>query len=1379
MPKASYLQTSFLGGRWSPYYQGRADDPRYRTALAECYNSYPLEEGCWTRRPGTRYMAPTRFGAYAVVRKFSFSQATPYTMEFTPGHLRLFSGPGLVTTAVQSLVNSISSASPAVVNTTTPHGLSTGDEVVFAAPNNDVDRYTQGLFNRQFSVTVVDTYNFSLSDCVTGAAFNGSTVTLGAHQFLAQQVLDFATPYTLADLKLGIQVVQSIEGLLNQVVVLNANHPPYKLTLLTAAGSNYAATFSFAAITFLDGPYLNFINDGSQVTPSATSGVITLSIGYTAWSSSTTYAAGVNVLYSGTSYTSLQDNNLNQTPNTSTSYWQANTAPTSINNGLGFLSTDVGRSIRLFSEPLAWTSSTAYVVGNLVKYNGSYWQALVGNTNVPPDTNATDWSIITTAAAWTWGRITVVNSSANITVQLVGGNLLYTNVINTWQLGVYTATNSTYPACGCYHEGRLWLAGAIPNRFDASTTDDIFTFTPTGPDGTLADNNGISETLNSSDVNTIYWMIGNQTGVVCGTQAGEWLVQASALNDPLTPTSIQAHRVTKFGCANIQPVETPLSIVFVPRYARKTIEYIADVYSGKFSGTNIAITAKDLTVAGIAEVAYTQELTPVLWFRMADGSLAGCTYKRESPFGTQPASFSAWHKHALGTGRTVTSIVGGPSQGGNLDTLVMVTYSASTGYYQVELLTDLFDENTPITNAWFVDGATPPVSAYYDTTVNPNVVRLGGYEYLAGQSVDVWGGGLDLGTYTVSATGEVDVPVNVSGSLFNSTYLANLTAQGNVFGFQGLSVTQLQNTPVAPVTATIQAFSASSVGAVNYPVYVNWANNAVYQVAGSGPGGWYRSVLSTGGLSVAAAGTTVYTGGLAGSPVLPGVPANDGYYYCPQTVSNYPAISKLNANSFAFVGQIGTNSAFSGIPYPQQLVPITLGAVNYLIDFPLYSLGAVQGQVWAINLNTQASIGSLATLQGSSTIGCAGPSYYANNQATASVYAASFDNPSVASSGTYGNIYLNRVWLAQSQAGVTTSGYKLLATLAPSQFGPAWAAFTSNPADGLVLDQTDGNVIMHVNLQGGIPWNNGTNYTTGQYVYYSTDGYIYQASQASLNQTPSSSSSYWTRVALQNTFTNTQQLVKINTATGAIMWSFNLGGSTSSFVGTSLSQSRIVNGYTAIITKLNSTDSTLYWINTLTGATVSSQQIYGVTSPSSQAYDGYTGSIVTLVSNYNSAESGAPTPSGSTPTTFGGNMVFYGNPPASVSPYFAPFVVGNTYTSKAQMVIPTGQPETGARNGPGQGKTRRSQEFAANLYNVQGISFGTDFTLGSAGGTLYPANFQTPGGTAYTALQLYSGVYWDKLEDIYSFTSQPTWQVTRPYPATVLSMEVFVSTQDR
>src|SRR5258708_17773150 len=93
MSKSSHVQTSFHGGEWSPFFQGRLDHPKYKTGMNVCRNGYPIEEGAWVRRPGSRLLAPTYKGLPAKIYPVAFEVQNPYEVEFTDSNVRVFNGP--------------------------------------------------------------------------------------------------------------------------------------------------------------------------------------------------------------------------------------------------------------------------------------------------------------------------------------------------------------------------------------------------------------------------------------------------------------------------------------------------------------------------------------------------------------------------------------------------------------------------------------------------------------------------------------------------------------------------------------------------------------------------------------------------------------------------------------------------------------------------------------------------------------------------------------------------------------------------------------------------------------------------------------------------------------------------------------------------------------------------------------------------------------------------------------------------------------------------------------------------------------------------------------------------------------------------------------
>lgn len=1421
MADASFLQTSFLGGEWSAYAQGRADLPDYRTGMNVSFNGLPIEEGAHTRRPGTRFVATTRKGLPATIREFHFSENAPYNMEFTDGHMRLISGSQMVLDSGQQIVISISTADPAVVETGAKHGWATNDEVMFLLPDGATASGATPIQGRQLEIIKVDDTRFSIHDPITGAGIDGSTLALGSMVLGVARVLDFATAYTGGQWS-TVRAIQTE----NNVLLCQGSHQPYLLASLTSANqaNKTFATFSLTPANFLDGPYLDPPLDGSSVTPAGLSGVVALTVNFTAWDAGTTYAVGDSVSFGGIGYLSLSNGNFNNQPDVSPGFWEPQSAGGSI-GAQGFVATDVGRMIRLFSEPANWSTVTAYAVGANVKFNDSYWTAVKANTGKQPDLDVTNWSINPSAAIWTWGRILSINTSISVQFQLVGGPLLYTTPVKTYRMGLFSDTTG-WPKGGCYHEGRFWLFGAQGNRIDSSMSNRPLVFSPTAPDGTVADNNAISAIVEADDVNTIFWASPDHQGILMGTQGGEWLVQASALNDPLTDTSIQAHRVTKYGCANVEPRRTGLSLTVVHRYQRKLLEFVSDAYSGKYSATNLAWRAKRIVKTGIAEIAYQQELAPVVWARLNDGSLAGMTYKRESPFGTQPASFSGWHRHALGSGRVVEAIQSGPSSDGETDSVTLVTNDLGSGIRHIELLTTLFDEETDITQSWFVDDARPPLAADY-IVGTPNVVRLYGYLYAAGKTVQVWGAGLDLGDYVVSATGTIDVPIGAAGGLFTDAYLATLTAQGG-FGEVAVYVnraptgtipTPFQN-GVFEYLPTLPNVTGGTETSICLPDFDN--NRAFFIKTGNGAHDGIRSFnLTTGAQQAEMVANTLPVGSqFVNDPMTIG---GDGNLYFYSSSSNSGILRKVAGNGLTLLGSFGADSSnfdtnVTRLATPYTLCPLTVG--THFIISNAANHGPLGGsEVSVINTDTMTWTGFKFTLDEDRSTAVRGPNFISGAHKAGTVYvlgrAASSLGYSTKPLGLYSLTVDDTAAATTNGTGISTNS---IGKINSTDIDPAWTHFFT--VSGLSYDATDGNVIGCAHIQIAPTWSAG-----GSYVHYdavvASDGHVWGALLAS-GPTPNNADPvlawavgttyanhdiikasdghwyqstgngnvghnpvgdagvHWTDIGIvwvdrgaSNAWTHSDYFFKLSVATGAVLWATPVNAISGS-ADLNLNRNRILNSRLAYLSPTPITGNyQLYFFNTATGAVISQTPIIGVALSGGEVTDDVTGRFTAYVTY--TTGGGAPPPVLPTTGSFTNDWASFPGAGGIVptTPYLAPFVAGYTYTTQGQILRPIAPQEAGAQNGPALGKTRREHMFAALVHKTQGIKFGTDFAH------MRSAMFTTPGGTPYTVLQLYSDIWQDTLDDDYGFDGMIAWQITRPYPATVLAIEPFLHTQDR
>lgn len=791
MPANSTVhQANFLGGEWSPNAQGRIDKPEYKTAMAVCRNGFPLEEGAWERRSGTKALGKVWGGGYAKLVPFAFEQAAPYTMEISVAGIRFWAplttvggntfaaDYRLVPLNFQANVVTVSTATPAVVQISGATGAgSSFGQYQFIFSSAVPATFAPLLRNTAFNFTPIDATHFSLQDSTTGVNVDGSTLGWGtgptSGTVTVVETAAISSQWTLAQLP-SIRKVQAEQI----AILLQGSVQPFGIRAVTLPTATTPASFNAYSVGFVDGPYLDPPLDGATITLTYV-GTVPSPHGR---------PGGVGTSGAGTRWTGVIS------------------SIADVNGGAGLKSTDVGRLIRLQYQPPVWASGTAYTVGQSVTFNGVFYTCIVSNTGNEPDITVGYWSVNPNAAQWSAGQITTVSSASGFGFTVYGTPFPTSGspVVPLFQLGVYSNTTG-WPTCGVYYQGRVWFAGAIPNRIDASSSNGLYVdtngqpyinFSPTGPAGTVADSNGISYVFNCEDVNPIFWVVANSTGIVCGTQAGEWVIAAPTAG-PITPTNISANRNTKYGCANVEPEHTDLTISFVHRYSQKMLEYFPDVFSGRYTAPNLSQYAKHLTTPGIAEIRYQRELLPVTWARCNNGALLGCTYKRTSLFSSQGPEFTAWHRHDLGSGRTVQSMAVGPSVDGTIDTLFMTTLDPVDNVYRVEVMQPLFNVDALITSGWFVDGGVVPSGGFI--TINSttgNTLTLTGLSALNGRTCTVVVGGVDVGDFAVSGS-QVVVPIDAQyTALFSTSYLASIS--GAAYGANAVAITNGASTYTVP-----------------------------------------------------------------------------------------------------------------------------------------------------------------------------------------------------------------------------------------------------------------------------------------------------------------------------------------------------------------------------------------------------------------------------------------------------------------------------------------------------------------------------------------------------------------------------------------------------
>jgi hypothetical protein len=410
-----------------------------------------------------------------------------------------------------------------------------------------------------------------------------------------------------------------------------------------------------------------------------------------------------NILFTDGPYDSENTTSTTLTPSaaTGTGVTLTASAATGINGDTGFQSTDVGRLIRI--------------------KQGSVW----GYVEI------TGWTSTTVVT------VTVLSTLTDTTAKA------------TWRMGVYSGTTG-YPRCGTFFEDRLWFAGAAgyPQRLDGSKTGVYTNFSPSATDGTVADNNAVSFTMNADDVNAIRWLAPGEKGLLAGTSRGEWHIRPSALNEAMKPSNISGKPSTRHGSSTAAPISAGKAVLFLQRAGRKVREmaYVFEVDG--FKSPDMTMLAEHITRPSIEEMAYQEQPQAVLWAARSDGVLLGFTYERDQ-------NVTAWHRHELG-GQSdsageeipvVESVAVVPTPDASRDELYCIVQRYINGGTKryIEYMSKIWeveDEqedafhvdcgwttvNSPVTDTvtglWHLEGET--VGVYIDGTRHPNVTVTNG-----------------------------------------------------------------------------------------------------------------------------------------------------------------------------------------------------------------------------------------------------------------------------------------------------------------------------------------------------------------------------------------------------------------------------------------------------------------------------------------------------------------------------------------------------------------------------------------------------------------------------------------------------------------------------
>jgi hypothetical protein len=1093
------------------------------------------------------------------------------------------------------------------------------------------------------------------------------------------------------------------------------------------------------------------------------------------------------------------------------------TTDVGINDGVGFKSTDVGRLIRIENIPADWSTGVTYAKDKTVTGSDDNIYNSVAGANVGHDPTTDDgshWEVTTNTLQWVWLIITAVPNHLQVTATIqkpANGSTdetVYAPTVPTknWRLGLYS--NSTgWPTAGVYHEGRLWLvSSAFGNRVDGSVSNDHFNFSPTDINGSVAASNAVSAVANAKDVNYFFWLISTEDGLILGSQAGEWRIRASSLDDPISPTSIQMRRVSNWGCANTEPVQASLN-VFVQRQRRKLLAH-KQLSDQKYAAENLSHLADHLISDGVEQIVWQQEPSLTLWSLLTGGNISGMVFQKD--FDKSNDSFNAFFGVEFGDGRTVESISAGPTYDGLSTTTYVVsnqTDSAQPDYNirWVQCMMPAFDSSSADWEAYLTDGGANPSYMQRMSVANGDSfdgIRIFGLWNLNGRTITPVVGGLDLGDRAVT-NGYCDVAfLSDPDRRFTLAFFIALSdgTDYGVFEAQTGYVVRTGGADPSVAGNKMLAYVGDDdvvVGSDDGMFHIDPTNNrciAIQQGSGTNNGARVFNASTGVELVQAAPATTfpVLTGGawdekivypygtyviysgtlyqkisngaeddtylepdtnphrwhsIGATPVQPDWTIcnlsflhSNGYMYAQLTNELFDTLYKINATTLVVSKVVGCHDPYgstnrSGIHYDGEIT-LSKAWTGYAEITGAGKTCLVYCGLWAATHWNEVVCVNADSLE-----------FYVSSYAGDLHQTALLDEPAgtVCSAKTTDNtIFLAGKPYAFSVGGDQTVGlYRAhmrktylsvssIKKVLPADIDATWTAWTS--VYGPIYDKSDGNIIMlysnstvgqgfrvyvvkHNASTGAIVW---STYWTGQGEYNVTDQ---SAAVMDVNG----------KLVLLSSETAVHQIEIVDTTTGA-------------------HTTQAING------NISKTNFPKYW-----DPTTSSITFFGSYSPVGS------GPAVMCIGDYLPAHS--DTLSDQWARFYTGLQL---SPVTTTTTYSVPISIGATYTSQGQLLRPDFGPDAGAQNGPAFGKLRRLHKWACSFWKSRGVSIGTDLD-----GKLYPIVWRTPGKSVISAPTLYSGIISDTIQSDDGFDAQIAWEVTRPYPVTILAMGGYISSADK
>lgn len=699
----SVIQTSFGAGEVSRSLFGRVDLNKYKAGAARLYNFFVDYRGGAANRPGLAYVGRCKDSTTDVrLIPFQFSTEQAYMLEFGNLYMRVIIDGGYVTES-NTNITLINQANPGVV-TSAGHGYSTGDWVYLS----NIGGMTQ-LNGRTVQVGATTANTYQLLD-LSGNNIDTTGYSAYTSGGTAARIYTLTTPYTSSEIQ-DIKYTQSADVLTITTPdryprdITRTGHTSWTISIVffepdIAAPTSLAVTPSAAGAVVYTYKVTAVDSNGVESLPSSAVGATGADISSTA----------NHVFISWGEVTGAEYYNVYKANPIRGAYAFSAEAPQGAD--FGFMASTYGQQV-IDANITPDFSKTPPVIrdpfqaGQIIQATrtapgaGYAQDTTVINVTDPNGVNATVVPVIDPtgflSAAWienpgrgyTAPTATVVGAGAGATVSLTAG-----------------AQSGCFPTCAAYFQQRKVFAASLndPQAIWMTRVGQPHNMNVSLP---VRDDDAISATLDSLQVNAIKHLIPMPGGLLALTSDGAWQISGGGQNQPISPTNILAQPQAYIGASDVRPVPVNYDILYVEKTGTIIRDLTYDFYSNIYKSSDISLISNHLfTNKHIVNIAYAAEPFKLLWAARDDGNFLSMTFLKDQ-------EMAAWTQHATkGQVKDVASI----ATENETDVYFLVRrYINGETVQFVERMASRQFEN--LEDSWFLDAAVQSALTYPAGTV--------------------------------------------------------------------------------------------------------------------------------------------------------------------------------------------------------------------------------------------------------------------------------------------------------------------------------------------------------------------------------------------------------------------------------------------------------------------------------------------------------------------------------------------------------------------------------------------------------------------------------------------------------------------------------------